>query len=109
MLALLGRVRDEDRTALLMLCHDADAVAALADRVAVLYRGWLAEEGPTRQVLDDPRHPYTWALLNARPTLASVKDLRGIRGAPRTRARPPSASRSPGGAGCSATTASPTP
>jgi len=33
-------------------------------------------------VLDDPRNPYSWALLNARPTLASVKDLRGIRGAP---------------------------
>ncbi|HWI02584.1 MAG TPA: oligopeptide/dipeptide ABC transporter ATP-binding protein, partial [Acidimicrobiales bacterium] len=35
-----------------------------------------------RQVLGDPRNPYSWALLNARPTLASVKDLRGIRGTP---------------------------
>jgi peptide/nickel transport system ATP-binding protein len=48
----------------------------------VLYRGWLAEVGPGRQVLADPRNPYSWALLNARPTLASVKDLRGIRGTP---------------------------
>jgi peptide/nickel transport system ATP-binding protein len=48
----------------------------------VMYRGWLAEVGPARAVLDRPRHPYSWALLNARPTLASVKDLRGIRGDP---------------------------
>jgi peptide/nickel transport system ATP-binding protein len=79
---LLRRVRQETGTALVVLSHDADALEMLADRVAVLYRGWLAEVGPGRQVLADPRNPYSWALLNARPTLASVKDLRGIRGTP---------------------------
>ena len=81
-LELLARVREESGTALLVMSHDADALEAVADRVGVLYRGWLAELGPGRQVLADPRNPYSWALLNARPTLASVKDLRGIRGAP---------------------------
>ena len=81
-LALLARMRDESGTSLVVLSHDADALEMLADRVAVLYRGWLAEVGPKAQVLGDPRNPYTWALLNARPTLASVKDLRGIRGTP---------------------------
>ena len=81
-LDLLGRVRQETGTALIVMSHDADALEAVADRVAVLYRGWLAEEGPARRVLGDPRNPYSWALLNARPTLASVKDLRGIRGSP---------------------------
>ncbi len=81
-LGLLRRVRDESGTSLVVLSHDADALEMLADRVAVLYRGWLAEIGPTAQVLGDPRNPYSWALLNARPTLASVKDLRGIRGTP---------------------------
>lgn len=79
---LLARIRLESQTALVVLSHDADALEAIADRVAVFYRGWLAEIGPSQQVLADPRSPYTWALLNARPTLASVKDLRGIRGAP---------------------------
>ncbi len=79
---LLGQIRSERTTSLIVLSHDADALEAMADRVAVLYRGWLAEVGPARQVLDDPRSPYSWALLNARPTLASVKDLRGIRGNP---------------------------
>lgn len=81
-LELLQRIRAESRTALLVMSHDADALETLADRVAVMYRGWLAEIGPGAKVLNDPRNPYSWALLNARPTLASVKDLRGIRGNP---------------------------
>jgi peptide/nickel transport system ATP-binding protein len=81
-LEVLGRLRGEDGRALVVMSHDADALEMLADRVAVLYRGWLAEVGPAGRVLDRPRNPYSWALLNARPTLASVKDLRGIRGDP---------------------------
>jgi peptide/nickel transport system ATP-binding protein len=80
-LDLLARLRGEGRT-LLMFTHDVDALRGLADRVAVLYRGWLAELGPAEQVLEDPRGPYTWGLLNAYPSLGSVKDLRGIRGQP---------------------------
>jgi peptide/nickel transport system ATP-binding protein len=77
----LARLRDDGR-AIVVLGHDVDAFAALADQVAVLYRGWLAEVGPTARILDAPRSPYSWSLLNSRPTLASVKDLRGIRGDP---------------------------
>ena len=79
---LLQRLRDDRGTSLVVLSHDADVLAEVAQRVAVLYRGWLAEIGPTADVLERPRHPYTWGLLNARPTMASVKDLRGIRGDP---------------------------
>lgn len=79
--ALLRRLRAQGR-ALLLLSHDVETLRALADRVGVLYRGALAEQGPTRRVLDDPRHPYTFGLLAARPTLGSVRDLRGIRGDP---------------------------
>jgi peptide/nickel transport system ATP-binding protein len=79
---LLRSIREGQGTSLIVLSHDADALEMLADRVAVLYRGWLAEIGPGHRVLGDPRNPYSWALLNARPTLASVKDLRGIRGTP---------------------------
>ena len=80
-LEVLGRLRGQGR-AMVVMSHDADALEMLADRVAILYRGWLAEIGPAQAVLDRPRNPYSWALLNARPTLASVKDLRGIRGDP---------------------------
>ncbi|MEX2620824.1 MAG: ABC transporter ATP-binding protein [Egibacteraceae bacterium] len=80
-LQLLVGLRQAGRT-LVVFTHDVDALRGLADRVAVLYRGWLAELGPAEQVLDNPRHPYTWGLLNAYPSLGTVKDLRGIRGDP---------------------------
>ena len=81
-LKVLQRVRDEDGRALVVMSHDADALDQLADRMAVLYRGWLAETGPAAAVLDRPRAPYSWALLNARTSLAAIKDMRGIRGDP---------------------------
>ncbi|HWG73453.1 MAG TPA: oligopeptide/dipeptide ABC transporter ATP-binding protein [Acidimicrobiales bacterium] len=81
LLRLLGALRDEGRS-LLMLTHDLAAARALADEVLVLYRGWVAERGPAAAVLDDPRHPYSFGLLNANPSLGSVKELRGIRGDP---------------------------
>ena len=81
-LKVLQRVRDDDGRALVVMSHDADALDQLADRMAVLYRGWLAETGPAKAVLDRPRAPYSWALLNARTSLAAIKDMRGIRGDP---------------------------
>ncbi len=78
-LNLLARLRDSGR-ALLVLTHDVTAARLLADDVAVLYRGWIAEHGPAATVLEDPRSPYAFGLLNAHSTLGSVKDLRGIRG-----------------------------
>ncbi len=82
LVGFLRRFRGSGDKVLVVLSHDVEAVAALAETVAVLYRGWVAEVGPTEAVLTDPRSPYGRALLDARPTLASVKDLRGIRGDP---------------------------
>lgn len=81
-LKLLNEWRSGVNRSLIVLTHDVDALRGLAERVAVLYRGQLAELGPSDGVLDDPRHPYTWGLLNAHPRLGNLKDLRGIRGDP---------------------------
>lgn len=54
--------------ALVIVSHDLGLVARLADRVAVMRAGQIVETGPTRQVLDSPRHDYTRALLAAAPT-----------------------------------------
>lgn len=78
-LKLVQNLRQEKSKSIVLLGHDIQALHLLADKVAVLYRGWLAEIGPTEVVLNDPRSPYTWALLNSQPTLASLKELRGIR------------------------------
>jgi peptide/nickel transport system ATP-binding protein len=54
-------------TALIWITHDLGVVAALADRIAVMYAGRIVETGPTDTVLDCPRHPYTEGLLQSVP------------------------------------------
>jgi oligopeptide/dipeptide ABC transporter ATP-binding protein len=79
-LDLLDRLRRELQLGLLFITHDLGVVAQVADRVAVMYAGRIVEEGPAREVLQSPRHPYTQGLLAASPTLERGK-LRPIPGA----------------------------
>ena len=53
----------------LFITHNISVVAYLAHEVAVMYLGRIVEQGPVDAILDDPRHPYTQALLSAAPTL----------------------------------------
>jgi oligopeptide/dipeptide ABC transporter ATP-binding protein len=72
-LDLLDRLRRELQLGLLFITHDLGVVAQVADRVAVMYAGRILEEGPVREVLLTPRHPYTQGLLAASPTLERGK------------------------------------
>jgi oligopeptide/dipeptide ABC transporter ATP-binding protein len=74
-LDLLDRLRRELKLGLLFITHDLGVVAQVADRIAVLYAGRIVEEGPVREVLHKPRHPYTQGLLAASPTLERGKLL----------------------------------
>ncbi|WP_066073229.1 ABC transporter ATP-binding protein [Frankia sp. EI5c] len=65
-LALLGRLRAEG-TGLLLISHDLAVVEALADEVAVMRDGVIVEHGPAAEILANPRHAYTIALLEAVP------------------------------------------
>ena len=69
-LALIRQIQKEDGIAVILITHDIGAVSVLADRVAVLYAGQVAEEGSAIDVLTAPLHPYTRGLL------ASVPDFR---------------------------------
>jgi peptide/nickel transport system ATP-binding protein len=60
-------VRKDGGTGLILISHDLAVVSRLADRVAVMRNGLLVEQGPVREVLTSPRHPYTQALLDAVP------------------------------------------
>ena len=67
LLALLRRLRDELSLTVLLITHDLGVVAELAERVVVMYAGEIVEEAPVGDLFRRPAHPYTRALLAARP------------------------------------------
>jgi oligopeptide/dipeptide ABC transporter ATP-binding protein len=78
----LRRLRDSG-VAILLITHDMGVIAQMADRVAVMYAGRLAEEGDPDLLFKRPRHPYTWALLDSLPHLNQKgRRLRGVQGRP---------------------------
>ena len=68
-LDLLRELRAQYNLSLLLITHDFGVIAEIADRVAVMYRGAIVEQGPVRQVLRTPTHDYTRGLLAAVPGL----------------------------------------
>lgn len=64
----------------LVITHDISAASKLADNMAVLYAGRIVEIGPTKSLLENPRHPYTRGLIRSSPNMTSTKDLQGIPG-----------------------------
>ena len=73
-LNLVAGLRQEFDTTVLFISHNLAVIAKMCDRVGVLYAGELVEEGPARQVFDDPRHPYTVGLLRCIPRRGQRKD-----------------------------------
>jgi peptide/nickel transport system ATP-binding protein len=72
-LSLLRALRDEVGCSFLMITHDLGVAAQVADRIAVMYGGRLAELGPAATVLRAAAHPYSVALTRARLSLASER------------------------------------
>jgi len=66
---LVKRLRDEIGMAIIWITHDLGVVAGLADRVIVMYAGFIVEESPVKELYADPRHPYTIGLLGSLPRL----------------------------------------
>jgi peptide/nickel transport system ATP-binding protein len=58
----------ESGTAMIWITHDLAVVSGLADRIAVMYAGRIVESGPTAEVIEQPRHPYTRGLIDSIPT-----------------------------------------
>lgn len=77
---ILDLLKDLNRdygTAVVLISHDLGVIAGICSRVIVMYAGEVVEEGPTESVLSNPRHPYTWALMNASPRVGeSLKNRR---------------------------------
>jgi oligopeptide/dipeptide ABC transporter ATP-binding protein len=92
-LNLLAELRTAESMSYLLISHNLDVVAHLADRVAVMYAGKIVEEGPAEAIVSAPHHPYTHALLSATPNLAGT----GMRDRTILHGEPPSPSATPAG------------
>ena len=79
---LLDGLAKDRGTALLFVTHDLLLAAEVCHRIVVMYGGQVVETGTLEQVLTEPRHPYTQALLRAVPTWGPKKPLVGIDGTP---------------------------
>jgi peptide/nickel transport system ATP-binding protein len=73
-LDLIAKLRGEFSTSILFISHNLAVIARMCDRVGVLYAGTLVEEGTTREVFNNPRHPYTVGLLRCLPKRGRRKD-----------------------------------
>ena len=89
MLDLLRSLQREWGLGLLLITHDFGVIAEMADRVAVMYAGRIVEQGPVRDVLRAPAHPYTRGLIDSMPGGTPGQRLRAIDGTvPSPDARP---------------------
>lgn len=68
-LGLLDKLRKEKGMSMVFISHDLGVVARVADRVAVMYRGSIVEQGLCNEVFSNPQHPYTKGLLACRPPI----------------------------------------
>jgi peptide/nickel transport system ATP-binding protein len=73
-LDLLRELNADFGAAIVLISHDLGVIANVCRRVVVMYGGEVVEEGMTEDLLADPKHPYTWALLNAAPRLDRAPD-----------------------------------
>lgn len=89
-LDLLKEVQEKLGMSTILVSHDLGVVARAADRVAIMYAGKIVEIGTAEEVYYDPRHPYTWGLMQALPALSKGRSaLKTIPGMPPTLIDPP--------------------
>jgi peptide/nickel transport system ATP-binding protein len=89
-LNLMKRLKNELRTSIMLISHDLSIIAEVADKIAIMYGGKIVEYGPSDLVYNNPRHPYTRALLNSIPRLrGEIRDLTWIPGTPPDLINPP--------------------
>lgn len=89
-LDVFRRIQKKLGMATVFISHDLGVVAGVADRVAVMYAGKIVEIGTAEEIFYDPRHPYTWGLLQSLPILSRGKEwLSTLPGMPPTLIHPP--------------------
>ena len=77
-LDLMKDLKEHFNTSIIMITHDLGVVAQLCSRILVMYGGTIVEEGSTRDIFHNPRHPYTWGLLQSVPDIRKLDQGRLI-------------------------------
>jgi oligopeptide transport system ATP-binding protein len=75
-LELMNKLRSEFKASILFITHDLGVIAKMADHVAVMYLGKVAEAGPVGEIFHDPRHPYTQGLMHSIPSIAAARNIK---------------------------------
>lgn len=90
-LELMKELREKINTSIILITHDLGVVADVCHRINVMYGGLIAETGDTREIFYNPRHPYTWGLLNSipNPNSSNRERLKPIDGQPPDLLKPP--------------------
>lgn len=70
-MALLLELCEKHNVGLILITHDLGVVSQVTQRMLVMYAGRVIEQGPTREIINDPQHPYTQGLMNALPQMAT--------------------------------------
>jgi peptide/nickel transport system ATP-binding protein len=88
---LIGRLKSDFDSGVIMITHDLGVVADIADEIIVMYAGRVVERGATRELFYDPQMPYTWGLLGSIPRLDRPRPerLHSIKGSPPSLINPP--------------------
>ncbi|MCY6960365.1 MULTISPECIES: ABC transporter ATP-binding protein [Clostridium] len=88
---LMNDLQKKLGTAIILITHDLGVVASIAHKIQVMYAGQIIERATTDELFDNPKHPYTWALLQSVPRLETKnKDtLYSLRGTPPDLIKPP--------------------
>lgn len=76
-----------------MVSHDMGVHYQITDRLCIMYAGQVLEVGPTMEIFENPRHPYTQMLIHALPRIGDNSQKEGIKGAPPSLKNPPAGCR----------------
>jgi len=66
-LSLMEKMKEEFGLSIVYISHDLSLLSNMCDRIAIMYTGKIVEKGPARDIVTDPKHPYTRNLINAVP------------------------------------------
>ena len=92
-LGMIREVQQQLGSSLLFVTHDMSVHANLCDRLGIMYAGRMVEEGPTRDLFAEPKHPYTRHLIASLPRIGDRTSREGLKGTPPNLAEPPNGCR----------------